>query len=260
MKTVLPARLDLALECAGGVTRPVRALAQPPLQLSRVRYDTPEHPAQANFTLLHLGGVLAGDQNQLTVALGERAEAQIVGAAATQIYTMPQASASQHLTLRLAAGSRLAWLAAPTILFAGANFSQTVRVELAAGAVLTYLDVLVPGRLARGEVFAFERYTSRFEVYDDCGMLLVAERAVLEPRRHTLTAPGLFAEAPVVGSLFVLGAGNAPERHIRAYDPEIATAELPNNAGVLIRATGITASAVHQRLVNLYQAAGEASA
>ena len=254
MKTVLPARLDLALEDLAGITRPVRALAQPPLQLSRVRYDTPENPAQANFTLLHLGGVLAGDQNQLTVALGERAEAQIIGAAATQIYTMPQASASQHLTLRLAAGSRLAWLAAPMILFAGANFSQTVRVELAAGAVLTYLDVLVLGRLARGEVFAFERYTSRFEVYDSCGALLVAERVALVPRRDALAAPGLFAQAPVVGSLFVLGAANGLEQRLRMVDPEIATAELPNNAGVLVRATGTSASAVQHRLMKLFLA------
>src|SRR5436309_3113197 len=37
-------RLDLLLERAGAITRPVRCAVQPPLQLSRARYDDPARP------------------------------------------------------------------------------------------------------------------------------------------------------------------------------------------------------------------------
>src|SRR5690349_17358177 len=111
-------RLDLRLERSGGVTRPLRCMARPPLQLSRVRYDDPARPDLAALTLVHLGGILAGDRYELEVELGAGAAARITTAAATQVYRMPRDDASQGICLRLEPGSHLAWLPEPLILFA----------------------------------------------------------------------------------------------------------------------------------------------
>src|SRR5438045_6935103 len=117
-------RLDLLLERAGAITRPVRCAVQPPLQLSRARYDDPARPNDPALTLVHLGGILAGDHYDLQIALGEGAGARVTTAAATQVYRMPQGAATQAIQLQLGAGSRFEWLPEPTILFGGARFSQ----------------------------------------------------------------------------------------------------------------------------------------
>jgi urease accessory protein len=245
-------KLDLALELLEGSTRPRRTEARPPLQLSRARYDLAGRPETVAFTLVHLGGILDGDRYDLSVQLGPDASAQITTAAATQVYRMPHDDARQDMMLRLAAGSHLAWLPEPLILFAGARFTQTTRVELAPGARLGLLDVLVPGRLARGEVGQFERYESRLEVCAPDGRCLVAEHALLEPRRRPIMAPGMLGRTPVLGSLYILDAAIDAERWCawvnQCDDPGLGATILPNDCGLLIRALGEAPSAVHAKL------------
>ncbi|MFL5802280.1 MAG: urease accessory protein UreD [Roseiflexaceae bacterium] len=248
-------RLDLALERIGATTRPVRSEARPPLQLSRVRYDAIEQPGAAAFTLMHLGGILEGDSYDLRVALGPGASASVATAAATQVYRMPHGTARQEITLRLAAGSRLAWLPEPLILCAGARFSQTTQVELAPGALLGLLDVLVPGRLARGEVNQFERYEMRLEVCAPDNRCLVAERALLEPQRRDIATVGVLGRTPVLGSLYVLGDGVDADywcaRINQCDQRDIAGTPLPNGSGLLIRMLGATPSTMHTQLRDL---------
>ncbi len=249
-------RLELELAPREGVTRPARALAAPPVQLSRVRYDDPRAPGRAAFTLLHLGGVLAGDRAHMRVELAPGAEAELQMAAATQVLQMPAGAAAHTIELRLGAGSRLAWLAQPLILFAGARFSQSTYVTLAPGARLALLEVLVPGRLARGERYAFASYQSRLEVCDQAGRCLLAERALLEPGRLPLGVPGALADTPVLGSLYLLG--DLPGADALAAmlhdpaDPNLGVSALPNGAGVLVRALGAAPSQVHGRLMAIY--------
>ncbi len=256
-------RLELELACVEGITRPRRSLAAAPLQLSRVRYDDPRAPGAAVFTLLHLGGVLAGDRVAMRVALDAGACARIHMAAATQVYQMPSGEAAHTLDLDLGAGSRLAWLAQPTILFGGARFGQTTRATLAPGARLDIIDVLVPGRLARGEQYQFERYATRLEVYDSAGRCLVAERALIEPRRHMPSTPGVLGATPVVGSLYMLGDMIDAERCAAALhrecDGALGASALPNGAGVLVRALGSAPSRVHAWLLDLWRRFGQDS-
>jgi urease accessory protein len=256
-------RLDLLLERDGTVTRPVRCAVQPPLQLSRARYDDPAQPDEPALTLIHLGGILAGDHYDLRIVLGDHAGARVTTAAATQVYRMPQGQATQAIQLQLGIGSRLEWLPEPTILFSGARFTQTTSVTLGTGARLALLDVLVPGRLARGEVYQFERYAARLEARDTAGHLLLAERALLEPRRHDLTAPGLLGVTPVLGSLYILGDHVDAERDcarvarradgLSGLSIDVGTAVLPNGCGMLVRALGTTASHVHAALLKVLE-------
>jgi urease accessory protein len=255
-------RLDMLLERDGALTRPVRCAVQPPLQLSRARYDDPARPDDPALTLVHLGGILAGDHYDLRIGLGAGAGARVTTAAATQVYRMPEGAATQFIQLQLGAGSHLEWLPEPTILFGGARFSQTTSVTLGTGARLALLDVLVPGRLARGEVYQFDRYATRLEVHSSAGRLLLAERALLEPHRHNLSAPGLLGATPVLGSLYILGDGIAAERDcaqlarreggLSELKIELGTAVLPNGCGMLVRALGATASQVHAALIRIW--------
>jgi urease accessory protein len=250
--------IDMAFCRDGAFTRPRRCLAVPPLQLSRVRYENAARPGQATLTLLHLGGILAGDNYRVQIELEPGADAQIVGAAATQVYRMPAGEATQTLDIRLEANSRLIWTPEPLILFAGARFHQSTRITLAPGASLTLLDIFTPGRLARGECFQFDRYTSKLDMRDQDGKLLAAEQIRLEPHRHNALKSGFFGSTPVLGSLFFLGDNVDAEgisRTIAAYrEPHLAAAILPGACGVLVRMLGATPSEVRRRLLDLLSA------
>ena len=169
---------------------------------------------------------------------------------------MPHGAARQELALQLATGSRLAWLPEPLILYAGSRFSQATHVELAPGALLGMLDVLVPGRLARGEINQFERYEMRLEVCSPGGACLVAERALLEPQRRDIGSVGVLGRTPVLGSLYVLGDGVDADywcARVNQYDShDIASTVLPNHSGLLVRLLGTTPSAVHAQLHSLW--------
>jgi urease accessory protein len=249
-------QLDLLLAPGGGATRLHRNLAVPPIQLSRLRYDDPARPGRAHLTMVHLGGILSGDRSRIHVELGDGAEACIVGAAATQVYRMPAGEAMQEVRLCLGRGSRLLWLPQPLILFAGACFRQDLRVELAPMSRLALLDVLVPGRLAHGEQFQFTRFESRVEICDQAGVCLSAERARIEPGRSSPATAGLFGATPVLGSLYLLGAGIDAEGLCSRAALLCAggAAVLPNGCGALIRVLGTSASEVRGRLLAIWGA------
>jgi urease accessory protein len=235
-----------------GRTRPLCALARPPLQLSRVRYDLPSRPNTAVHTLLTLGGVLEGDRNQIVVDLDPGAHAQIVMAAATQVLRMPDGHAEQSLDIRMGAGSRLTWLGEPTILFAGAALLQETAIALAPGARLALLDILVPGRLARGELHQFRMFQGALTIRDAQGGTLAYERAALEPARWSPGVAGVLGRAPVLGSLLLLGDTLDAEQIATtigaAEIPDLGATTLPNQAGVLVRAIGHAPSEVRARL------------
>jgi urease accessory protein len=253
--------IDLRFQVVDGRTIAQRRLAVPPLQLSRVRYDDAADPQKAVLTLSHLGGVLDGDQYQVHVQAAAGTRAQLVSAAATAIHPALRYGAEQYVRLALATDSHLEWLLEPTILYAGARFRQHTYIELAPGARLTLLEIIVPGRLARGELFSFECFESVLEVYAAATSsslaphLLVNERGVIEPQTQPLWKLPPFVQNPVIGSLYLLGC-SMPTKELAASlrTHGLASAGmtiLPNNAGILIRLVGNSSSSVRNQLMRL---------
>jgi urease accessory protein len=250
-------RLDLELELDGERTRPRRALATPPLQISRARYDDPAAPGRLSLTLIHLGGVLAGDQYELSVSMAAGAATVVAAAAATQIYTMTSGSAQQETVIRLAPGSTLCWMPGPQVLFAGARYCQSTRVELSPGAFLMLYEVLVPGRLARGECWRFGRYASTIEVVDQRGALLAGESICVEPGRRSPAIPGVMGRFTVHGSLWLLSDRIDAERAAKAINTKDGTqsaAILPAGSGIVVRSLSTGLSAAQQSLHRCYTA------
>lgn len=246
------ARLELELCCEGGHTRPRTALATPPLQLSRARYDDVADRGRLSLTLLHLGGILAGDSYELRVAAGARARAAVVGAAATPVYAMPGGEASQRITLCAEPGAALWWQPGPLILYGGAAYSQATTVVLRPGGLVVVAELLVAGRLARGERWQFGRYASLLEVVDGAGELLAAERVLIEPGRRSPAVAGAMGEAGALGTLWLLGDGFDHEAAARAAAgcPGVAgAAVLPGGCGVAVRALGASLAAAQVALL-----------
>jgi urease accessory protein len=128
---------------------------QPPLKVIRA------FPVADGGALVHLhnvsGGVLGGDQLELSVHVGTRAYAQLTSTSATRIYrSQPHLpAATQMVEVIVEEGGLLEYLPDPIIPFAESRYIQRSRIELAANAGLFWWETLAPGRTARNEGFAY---------------------------------------------------------------------------------------------------------
>jgi urease accessory protein len=231
--------LEARFELRAGETRMTHLACRPPLQALRALRDG----TTAELVVATLGpGLMGGDSTELVVRVGECARARATSAAATRVLPMRGGRGSTAcVELTVDAGGWLEYLPLPTILQRDAAYRQRTRISLADGAAALVGEVLVPGRLASGEVFAFAELDLALGVRASIGgELLVAERQLLRPADGDPRATGALPEPDVVlASLFIL----APGRSLDALGDEIAArlagagvTALPNDAGLLIRA------------------------
>jgi len=118
----------------------------------RVLFPTPEPDDLPMAALVNVGGGLAGgDSLETMVSIEEGAGASLTTPAAEKIYRSLDAPTRLDTSLTLAEGATLEWLPQETILFDGARLERRMQVHLAPGARLLAAEMLVFGRVARGE-------------------------------------------------------------------------------------------------------------
>jgi urease accessory protein len=119
---------------------------------ARVRFPNPADGAPPEAVLLNTaGGLTGGDRIGASVELGPRAEATVTTAAAEKIYRALEGEATVRVQLTLGAGSRLAWLPQPTILFDRSVLDRRTEVELVGDATFLAIETLIFGRTAMSE-------------------------------------------------------------------------------------------------------------
>jgi urease accessory protein len=126
------------------------------------------------FTSSLGGGLVAGDEVTLSVAIDEGARCFLGTQSSTKIYRNPrQRPCSQSLQGSVASKALLVLAPDPVQCFADASYEQRQKFELAHDANLILLDWLSAGRLARGERWAFRSYSSRNEIARDAKSVFI---------------------------------------------------------------------------------------
>jgi len=125
------------------------------------------------------GGLVGGDDIQLTAEVMADAQALLTTQASTKVYRSPRQS-RQSVTACVGAHALLAVLPDPVVCFADADFVQRQRYDLAPDASLVMMDWMTSGRHAAGERWQFARYESRIDVRR-CNQPVVFDGIVLEP-------------------------------------------------------------------------------
>ena len=110
------------------------------------------------------GGMTGGDRFSIDMAVGEGASLVAGTAAAEKIYRSTGPAAEMNVTLKVAAGGRLAWLPQETILFDRARLSRRIDIELAGDASLIMVEAVVFGRAAMGEALTEGSFIDRRRV------------------------------------------------------------------------------------------------
>jgi urease accessory protein len=132
-------------------TRPVHLAHRAPCRMLFPRPE-PDEPLLGVF-LTTSGGTAGGDVLRVSVETGRGATAAVTSQAAEKIYPSLGAPSRLSFQLRVEGGTALEWLPRETILFDRARLERRVELDVAPGGSLLALDLVVFGRLARGERF-----------------------------------------------------------------------------------------------------------
>jgi urease accessory protein len=153
------------------------------------------------------GGIAQGDRYEARIGVESDARAHVTTGSATKVLRMERNYGASNVAIEVDDGGYLEYLPEPTILHEGSRFWGTVDVDLAPDAAVLYADVVVPGRLARDEAFAFERLHTSVEAQSG-GTELFADTVRLEGGDES-RGPGLFGEFRVLGTFYVVAPDHA---------------------------------------------------
>ena len=192
-------------------------------------------------------GLLAGDNLGLSLQLEAGTSLYLTDQAATKVHAMPIAGtkATVELKIEVQAGASLEFVPEPLILFSDAALEQTTRIQIHEDAELFWSEIILPGRLARGECDRFRHYFSRLEITSMVGELWFRDNTHLQGKHNLFKDSELFASKPVLANLIVVQPhtdlevlGKKLEDLETANCPDliVASSVLPEDKGLLVRA------------------------
>jgi urease accessory protein len=257
--------LELSLARNEGVTRVQRQYQRAPLHVYRPIYLDAGRPDMAFIFIQQSGGGLVqGDRYRIDIDCAPGAAAHVTTQAATNVFRARQNFATQLVNLRAGAGSVLEYLPDPVVPFRGSRLFQRICLTADRESTVILGETLLPGRVAYGEVHAYDVHWIETEARRPDGTLLFADVLRLNPATgddtHSL---GLLGGHDVVATVYVVtaqieGAGLvACLRTALADYVDVLTgvSELPNDAGCAVRVLGPSSRTVRAALSVAWNAA-----
>lgn len=215
-----------------------------------------EGDALVAFAVNPTAGFFEGDRAVLDVRVEGGGRLTLATPSANRIHpARGTGRAELEQRFHVGAGSCLEYFPEALIPFAGARYRQHTEITAERGSILLWFDWMLPGRLARGEGFAFHELQLSLDVHLD-GVLCLHERARLCAEDGSLApwrAAG--AEATVVTALLhgiPLDQVRAVAEPLHGDGVSLGAGPLAH-AGVIIRALCATPLHARRLLVTLRQ-------
>jgi urease accessory protein len=256
--------LELALARRNGTTCVERQFQRAPLHVYRPIHLDANLPEMAFVFVQQFGdGYVDGDRCRIEVDCGPDAAVHVTTQAATNLYRAERNFATQLVDLHASRGAILEYLPDPVVPFRGSRFFQRTRLTADRDATVILAEVLLPGRVARGEIHAYDLYWAETEARRPDGTLLFADVLRLRPTEGGgLRSLGLLGGSDVVATIYVVtqraSAAELVEliRQALAGDDVLAgVSELPNGCGASARLLGPTSKAVRAAVTTAWDAA-----
>src|SRR5262249_4577034 len=160
----------------GGTTQIERHYQQAPLHVYRPIHLDENLPGMAFVFVQQFGdGYVHGDRCRIDVDCGPGTEVHLTTQAATNVYRAQRNFSTQLVNLRAAPGAVLEYLPDAVLPFRGSRFVQRTCLTADADSTVILGEVLLPGRVARGELHTYDLYRSETEARRPDGTLLFAD-------------------------------------------------------------------------------------
>jgi urease accessory protein len=218
-----------------------------PLRVSGVfRLDQADVDCAYLYLINTSPGLLAEDDLSMSLALEADTRMYLTDQAATKVHAMPKQETKATTAWKIDIGARasLELVPEPVILFTDAALEQTTQITLHPQAALFWSEILIPGRLAKGEYYDFRHYHSCLEISSDKGELWFRDVIHLTGKDNTFKHHDLFATEPILANIIMV----QPQIDLAILSQKIAnlafddykqiivaSSTLPENEGLLIR-------------------------
>ncbi len=206
----------LALRAAARPDDGVTALAsqsfRAPFHLSKPYWD-----ADTRTLLVQVvnptAGILSGDRLESSVTVDSGAAVLLTTPSASRVFCMradaPSASSLQQFFV--APGAWLEVLPEPLVPHRGSRFHQRTVLDVAPGGSAFYADLLFPGRIAHGEIWAWDRLILELEVRSGPSLLLRERLDQTADHLHALATLAGSGEHASFGNAVFISSGHAAD-------------------------------------------------
>lgn len=191
-------------------------------------------------------GLFAGDELNIALNLEDKTKLYLTEQSATKVHptTAEGVEAKVNYQWTIAKDAMVEFVPEPVIFYRDSALQQTTQVNIHPTASFFWSDLVLPGRLARGELYQFRFYDHCLAVYSDTGELWFKDRMYLTGKDNLFANSALFASLPVLGNAIAIMPQievdllkNTIDRLLDndSYDLVAATSVLPYDKGVVIK-------------------------
>jgi len=174
---------------------------QLPLQVLTPFYSDTDGTAFV-YLLNPSGGILQGDVLETEIIVEPGARAFVTTPSANKFYKMDEGHATLRNRICVAAGGVLEYMPEYNIPFSQSSVLQETTFELDRNATLMAFDMIVPGRMEKGEYFEYEMYNSKISIRVD-GKILAHEIARIIPNDTDPRTMGVLEGRNIYGTVFL---------------------------------------------------------
>jgi urease accessory protein len=229
-----------------------------PLCVQRALYLEETLPAMAYVYIISpSGGILQGDRYRIDIVLSNNSLAHVTTQSATRIYKMEKNFGTQMVNVEVKEGSYFEYIPDQIIPFRNSRFYQAVELNVHDNATMIYSEMLVPGRVARGESFEYDICYIRTRARNQLGKPRFVDMIKLEPKKEDLRLEEIMGTFDVVGTMYII----TRPLYIKDLQQEInlkinelqetiagGASAFPNKQGIIVRMLGKTAGEVRNMI------------
>lgn len=199
----LQARVALGFAQDEGTTRLISRDHYGPLLVQKPLY--PEGRRVCHAVIIHPpGGIVSGDQLEITAQLGESSNALITTPGAAKWYKSIGYTSHQKIKINLDKGASLEWMPQETIFYNHADVHIDTDVFLEADAKYVGCEIVCFGRTASGESFDKGQIRQRTRIKRN-GKLIWLEQIRLSGESSAMTGGLALAGKTVCATLLLTG-------------------------------------------------------
>ena len=218
--------------------------SQVPLYTQKALYYDEMLPNMAHlFIMSPSGGILQGDRYRIDISLANNAVSHITTQGATRIYKMNSNYATQLININVGKNCYLEFIPDQIIPFRNSRYYQKVSLNVDPSATLIYSEIIVPGRVAMGELFSYDLCYLKTIGQNTEKKIKFIDNCMLKPKNQNMNTLGMFGNHTVLASVYILTNNecalilNKKINSIIKNNDEVSggSTMLPNNSGLLVR-------------------------
>ena len=218
--------------------------SQVPLYTQKALYYDENLPNMAHlFIMSPSGGILQGDRYRMDISLANNAVSHITTQGATRIYKMNSNYATQLININVGKDCYLEFIPDQIIPFRNSRYYQKVSLNVDPSATLIYSEIIVPGRVAMGELFSYDLCYLKTIGQNTEKNIKFVDNCMLKPKNQNMNTLGMFGNHTVLASVYILTKNenalilNKKINSIIKNNDEVSGGStiLPNNSGLVVR-------------------------